>query len=178
MLRQRVITALVLVALLLASLMSASRWPFALLTLAAACTKPTAPPTSTVPVSVTAVRRADVPLAIRATGTVEPIRSAIVQAQVSGQLAHVRFREGDNVEAGQILFEIDSRPFEAALTLARGPLTRDQSQYDNANRDLQRYQALAAKEFVTQQQLDQARSAVNSLWGSCAATALRSNRHG
>jgi len=116
-------------------------------------------------VSVTAVRRADVPLAIRATGTVEPIRSAIVQAQVSGQLAHVRFREGDNVDAGQILFEIDPRPFEAALTLARGPLSRDQSQYDNANRDLQRYQALAAKEFVTQQQLDQARSAVNSLVG-------------
>jgi len=130
-----------------------------------ACSKPAPQGTPSVPVSVTAVRREDVPLEIRATGTVEPIRSAIVQAQVSGQLAQVRFREGDNVEAGQILFEIDPRPFEAALTLARGPLARDQSQYDNANRDLQRYQALAAKEFVTQQQLDQARSAVNSLVG-------------
>jgi len=128
---------------------------------ALACSKPATPPPPSVPVSLTTVRRADVPLDIRATGTVEPIRSAIVQAQVSGQLMHVRFREGDNVDAGQILFEIDPRPFEAALTLARGPLSRDQSQYDNALRDLQRYQALAAKEFITQQQLDQARSAVN-----------------
>lgn len=129
------------------------------------CSKPTPPPSSSVPVSITDVRRADVPLTISATGTVEPIRSAAVQAQVSGQLVHVRFREGDNVSEGQVLFEIDPRPFEAALTLTRGPLARDLSQFDNAQRDLQRYQALAAKEFVTQQQLDQARSAVTSLVG-------------
>ena len=135
------------------------------LLLLSACGKPTPPPPSAVPVSVTAVRRADVPLVIRATGTVEPIRTAAVQAQISGQLVHVRFREGENVQEGQVLFEIDSRPFEAALALARGPLSRDQSQFDNAQRDLQRYQALAAKEFVTEQQLDQARSAVNALTG-------------
>ena len=148
--------------------------------LVAACAKPPLPPPAPLPVSVAEVRRADVPLVIHATGTVEPIRSAAMQAQVSGQLVHVRFREGDNVRHGQILFEIDPRPFEAALTLARGPLSRDQSQFDNATRDLQRYQALAAKEFVTQQQLDQARSAVNSLAGllrsdSAAVEAARLN---
>lgn len=130
-----------------------------------ACAKTALPPPSAVPVSVASVRRTDVPLTVRTTGTVEPIRAAAVQAQVSGQLLQVRFREGDNVDEGQVLFEIDPRPFEAALAQARGPLTRDQSQYDNAQRDLQRYQALAAKEFVTAQQLDAARSTVNALAG-------------
>lgn len=133
--------------------------------LCGACSKPAAPPPAAIPVSVATVTRSDVPLIVRATGTVEPIRTAAVQAQVSGQLLHVRFREGDNVTEGQTLFEIDPRPFEAALAQARGPLARDQAQYDNAQHDLQRYQALAAKEFVTQQQLDAAHSTVSSLIG-------------
>ena len=130
-----------------------------------ACGKPATPPTPAVPVGVALVRRADVPLLLQATGSVEPIRTAAVQAQVSGQLSRVRFNEGDNVTEGQVLFEIDPRPFQASLTLAQGPLSRDRSQWEAAQRDLQRYQALAEKEYVTQQQLDQARTAVNALAG-------------
>ncbi|MGH7593873.1 MAG: efflux RND transporter periplasmic adaptor subunit [Gemmatimonadales bacterium] len=118
------------------------------------------------PVGVTVVQRADVPLLIQATGTVEPIRTASVQAQVSGQLLRVRFREGDAVTQGQVLFEIDPRPFQAALDQAQASLSRDQANWDNAERDVQRYQALASKEYVTQQQLDQARAAANALAGT------------
>lgn len=130
------------------------------------CSKPTPPPAAPVPVSVSTVRRADVPLVLRATGTVEPIRSAAIQAQVSGQLLCLGFREGDYVQQNQILFEIDPRPFEAALAQARGPLARDLAQFDIASRDLQRFQTPAMKEFVTEQQLDQARATVASLTGS------------
>lgn len=133
---------------------------------AGGCHKAPPPRAPAVPVSVTAVRRADVPRLILATGTAEPIRSAAVQAQISGQLLHVRFREGDPVTEGQILFEIDPRPFQAALNEAQGPLTRDRAQYDNAQRDVARYQALAGKEYVTQQQLDQMRSTANALAGT------------
>jgi multidrug efflux system membrane fusion protein len=119
-----------------------------------------------VPVGVASVRRADVPLLIQATGTVEPIRTVAVQAQVSGLLVHVGFKEGDDVAQGQILFEIDPRPFLAALDQAQGSLSRDQASWTSAQHDVARYQALASKEYVTQQQLDQARATANALAGT------------
>ena len=130
------------------------------------CHKAAPPPPPPVPVGVAFVRRTDVPLLIQATGTVEPIRTASVQAQVSGQLIHVRFKEGDDVTEGEVLFEIDPRPFKAALELAQGSLARDQANWESAEHDVQRYGALASKEYVTQQQLDQARAAANALAGT------------
>ena len=130
------------------------------------CSKAPPPSPPSVPVGVSPVRSADVPLLIQATGTVEPIRTASVQAQVSGQLMYVRFTEGDNVTQGQILFEIDPRPFQATLDQAQASLSRDQANWYNAQRDVQRYQALASKEYVTQQQLDQARATANALAGT------------
>jgi multidrug efflux system membrane fusion protein len=115
------------------------------------------------------VRRIDVPLLLQATGTVEPIRTVAIQAQVSGLLLHVGFKEGDDVTQGQILFEIDARPFLAALDQAQGSLARDQASWTSAQRDVARYQALASKEYVTQQQLDQARAAANALAGTMRA---------
>lgn len=132
----------------------------------AACAKAATPPPAAVPVTLADVRRADVPLLIRATGTVEPIRTAAVQSQVNAQLMHVRFTEGEGVHEGQVLFELDSRPFEAALGQAQAALSRDVAQWENAQHDVQRYSTLASKEYITQQQLDQAKATAGALAGT------------
>jgi multidrug efflux system membrane fusion protein len=95
---------------------------------------------------------------LEATGTVEPLESVGIQAQVAGILTHVAFREGQEVHKGDILFEIDPRQYRAALNQAEANLARDAAQYENARRDQQRFETLAAKEYVTQQQLDQTRA--------------------
>jgi multidrug efflux system membrane fusion protein len=109
-------------------------------------------------VVVAPVQRRDVPVVLEATGTVEPIQSASVAAQVDGIIERVSFREGDEVSRGQILFQIDPRPYSAALAQAEATLARDQAQLENATRDQARFEELAKREFVTAQQLDQARS--------------------
>ena len=144
----------------------ACRWMMVSVTALAGCSRAASPPASAVPVTLATVRRADVPLLIQATGTVEPIRTAAVQAQVSAQLVRVRFTDGDEVRQGQVLFELDARPFEAALGQAQAALARDRAQWDNAQHDVQRYAALAAKEYITQQQLDQARASAGALAGT------------
>ncbi len=148
---------------------SSSRHPLSLLFAAlalASCHHKTSPPPPPIPVTVTHVRRADVPHMVVATGTVEPIQTVAVQAQVSGLLLHVRFQEGDVVQQGQVLFEIDPRAFEAALDQAQGSLARDQASWINAQHDVTRYQALASKDYVTQQQLDQSRAQADALAGT------------
>jgi multidrug efflux system membrane fusion protein len=143
------------------------RLPWCIVALAvAACHKAPPPATPAVPVSVALVRRMDMPHLIPTTGTVEPIETAQVQPQITGQLLHVRFKEGDNVTAGQVLFEIDPRPFQAALQQAEAASARDQASWDNARHDVQRYETLASKEYVTQQQLDQARATADALAGT------------
>jgi len=109
-------------------------------------------------VIVTPVERRDVPLVLQATGTVEPIQAVAVQAQVDGILERVGFREGDEVRAGQMLFQIDPRPYAAELAQAQAALARDVAQAEIAERDRARFEELAAREFVTAQQLDQART--------------------
>jgi multidrug efflux system membrane fusion protein len=135
----------------------------ALLSMVAACHRdlpPVAPPAT---VFVTSVQRRDVPVILQATGTVEPIQTAAVAAQVDGILEKVTFREGDEVSAGQMLFQIDPRPYQAALAQAEGALARDVAQEANAEQDRKRFEDLAAKEYVTPQQLDQARATVAAL---------------
>ncbi|HEY4320631.1 MAG TPA: efflux RND transporter periplasmic adaptor subunit [Gemmatimonadales bacterium] len=142
--------------------------PIALIALGG-CGKKAPAPVPPVPVSVAKVSLADVPQLVVATGTAEPIQSAAVQAQVSGELIHVRFQEGDKVTAGQVLFEIDPRPFLATLAQAQSNLARDAAQVQNARNDVQRYQALAAKDYVTKQQLDQAEATASALSGTLGA---------
>ncbi len=137
--------------------------------LTVACAKKAPPPVPPVPVSVAPVRQADVPLIVTATGTAEPIQTAAVQSQVSGLLVHVMFKEGDDVAAGQELFQIDARPFQAALDQAQANLSRDQAQWANAEHDVTRYEALAAKDYVTQQQLDESRATASALVGTLRA---------
>lgn len=141
---------------------------FVLASLGACGGRAPAPPPD-VPVDVARVVQRDVPLMLDATGTVEPVRSAIVAAQVDGILERVAFREGDNVRAGQVLFEIDPRPYRAALDQAEGVLGRDAAQAASADKDAERIEALAANDYVTAQQLDQARAAAAALAASLRA---------
>jgi multidrug efflux system membrane fusion protein len=129
----------------------------------AACSKPAAPRRSLPVVQVGTVERRDVPVILHATGTVEPVQTAQVAAQVDGIIERVLFREGDEVRQGQALFQIDSRPYQAALAQAEAALARDLAMLQSAGRDAQRFEELAVKEYVTAQQLDQARTSQASL---------------
>lgn len=123
---------------------------------AAACNKPSAPPRPPVPVTVANATHDAAPYRLAANGIVEPLQTVAVQSQVSGVLKAVRFKEGDDVRAGQVLFEIDPVPYRAALAQATAVLARDRAQFENATRDADRYAALARKDFVTRSQADQA----------------------
>jgi multidrug efflux system membrane fusion protein len=122
----------------------------------AACAAP--PPTKAppVPVQVAAATTIAAPLSIGANGVVEPLQTVAVQAQVGGTLEAVTFREGDDVQAGQVLFRIDARPYEATLRQVEATLARDEAQAQNAARDADRYKALVEKDYVTKSQADQA----------------------
>jgi multidrug efflux system membrane fusion protein len=123
-----------------------------------------------VPVSVARVERRAVPYELEATGTVEPIRSVDVLPQVNGTILRVHFSEGDEVAAGQILFEIDPRAYRAALQQAEGALLRDLTQAESAAREAARYRALAATNTVTQEDYEAKQSAADA-----AAAAVRSD---
>ena len=136
----------------------------------AACSK-TAPPRGkpVVPVVVTRVRLADVPYTIEANGVVTPMRSANVQSQVEGIIRRVAFTEGQNVTAGQVLFEVDSRPYRAAYQQAAAILSRDKSNADNARREAERYAALSVQDYVTKEQAEQQRANAGATSASVAA---------
>ncbi len=135
----------------------------AALLLAAACAKPAKPAKTTVPVTVTLSELGDAPYQVTANGIVEPLQSVAVQSQVGGVLTAVKFKEGDEVQAGQILFEIDPVPYRAALQQAQAVLARDEAQFANAQRDADRYAALAKRDFVTRSQADQAMANATAL---------------
>jgi membrane fusion protein, multidrug efflux system len=122
------------------------------------CRKAQPPPPASVPVTVARAERRAVPFELAATGTVEPLQTVAVLPQVSGPILRIAFSEGQEVEKGQILFQIDSRPFQAALAQAQAALDRDRAQAANAEQDAKRYASLSEKEYVTAQQYDQART--------------------
>ncbi len=114
-----------------------------------------APP---VPVVTGLVKVQPAPLLLNAVGTVEPIESVAVRPQVGGVITRVAFTEGDDVQAGQPLFQIDPRPLQAALEAARAQLARDEAQAANAEAQAARYEKLVAKDYVTREQFDTART--------------------
>ncbi len=132
--------------------------PTPALLLLLACSENQAPPPPPVPVRVATAERRQVPFELAATGTVEALQSVAVQAQVGGTLRRVAFREGEEVKRGQILFELDARPYRAALDQALAALARDRAQAANAAQEASRYQALADKQYVTVQQYEEART--------------------
>jgi membrane fusion protein, multidrug efflux system len=152
---------------------SASRGLLALVLCVPACRKEAAPPQPPVPVTTGVAERRDVPFELAATGTVEPLQTVAVQAQVSGPIVRIDFHEGQEVTRGQVLFQIDPRPFQAALAQAEAALARDRAQSANADAETRRYSELAKKEYVTAQQFEQVRTdaatATANLAGSQAA---------
>lgn len=127
-------------------------------TLFGACAKKDSAPVPAVPVTVATAERRAMPFELAATGTVEPIQTVAVQAQVAGILQRVAFKEGEEVKKGQLLFELDPRPYRAALDQAQALLARDRAQAANAVQDVKRYEALVEKQYVTAQQYEQVKT--------------------
>ncbi len=118
---------------------------------------PKGPPggmTPMVPVRVQAAISEDLDIYLRGLGTVTAFNTVTVRSRVQGELIEVLFKEGDSVRAGDVLARIDPRPFEVALDQALGAQQQNEAQYENAKRDLQRYQTLRKQDSIAPQLLD------------------------
>jgi multidrug efflux system membrane fusion protein len=145
-----------LVGLLVAILGAAGIW-YARGVAAKPDSRPQAP---AVPVTVAAVTRQDVPLLLEGIGTVQPLNIVTIRSRVDGELQKVLFTEGQEVKAGDPLAQIDPRPFQAALDQEIAKKAQDEAQLANAQRDLERYEALARKDYSSRQQFDTQKSQV------------------
>ncbi|MES2356101.1 MAG: MdtA/MuxA family multidrug efflux RND transporter periplasmic adaptor subunit [Pseudomonadota bacterium] len=121
-----------------------------------------------IPVSGVAAKLADVDVYLNGLGTVTPM-NVTVRARVDGQLMRVLFREGQMVKAGDLLAEIDPRPFQVQLTQAEGQLARDQALLKNAQLDLERYRTLFAQDSIAKQQVDTQAALVRQYEGTIKA---------
>ncbi len=106
------------------------------------------------PVIVAPAEKADVPVYLDAIGTVTARSTVMVKARVDGQLMRILFNEGQTVKAGDLLAEIDPRPFQVQLAQAEGQMARDRALLLNAQQDLERYKTLVEQDSATRQQLD------------------------
>ena len=121
------------------------------------------------PVRVAPSLAQNVPHFLNGLGTVLPSSDVLVTSRVDGQLQRLHFQEGQRVKAGDLLAEIDPRPFKAALDQARGTLAKDQAQLDNARKDLARYATLAQGNYIATQQYETQRALVRQYEGTVEA---------
>ncbi|AHG93661.1 efflux transporter, RND family, MFP subunit (plasmid) [Gemmatirosa kalamazoonensis] len=122
-----------------------------------------------IPVVVAVAATGTVPVTLATNGTVEPLQTVALQARVSGPVVAVRFAEGDPVREGQVLFEIDPRPYQVALDQTRAVLARDRATAAAARSDAERYASLVSKGYVTQSQAEQQRASAEALAATVAA---------
>ena len=120
-------------------------------------------------VTVAPVEKIDFPFYLTGLGTVQGFNTVVVRTRVDGQIDKIAFQEGQLVQQGDLLAEIDPRPFQAALDQAKAKKEQDEANLANANLDLQRYTKLG--EFATRQQTDTQRSTVAQLTAQIAADA-------
>jgi multidrug efflux system membrane fusion protein len=117
-----------------------------------------------VPIVAGAVQRKDVPIWLDGLGTVQAFNMVVVRTRVDGELQKIAFTEGQDVRQGDLLAQIDPRPFQAALAQAQAKKAQDEAQLANAKRDLARYTDLRKEgNYATQQQLDTQRAQVDQL---------------
>lgn len=124
-------------------------------------------PASTVAVATASAT--DLPIIIEALGTVKPAATVTVRPQVSGVITQVMFREGQVVQRGQALVQIDPRPYQMSLLQAQGNLTRDQAQLTTAKLTLTRYQTLLSQDSIARQEVDNQAATVKQLEGTVMA---------
>ena len=117
-------------------------------------------PPRIVPVTAVEVRKADVALFLNGLGSVVAFNTVTIRSRVDGELVKVAFQEGQTVNEGDLLAEIDPRPFEVQLRQAEGQLARDQAALNAAQLDLERYESLANLKQITGQQIDAQRALV------------------
>jgi multidrug efflux system membrane fusion protein len=116
-----------------------------------------------VPVKTGDVMQQNIPVQINAIGNVEAYNTVSVKALVGGEIISVHFNEGQDVRQGDVLFQIDPRPYEAALRQAEAQLARDVAQAKNAEEQAKRYEVLVQKDYVSKDQYDQLRSSADAL---------------
>lgn len=124
-----------------------------------------------VPVRVVPAAASDLRVQIKAIGTVTPLNSVVVQSRVNGPLQALHFKEGDKVEAGQLLAEIDAADYQVQLAQAQGQLEQNLAQLKNAENDLALYSRLREQSSISAQQFNNQQALVEQLKGS-----LRSNQ--
>jgi multidrug efflux system membrane fusion protein len=125
-----------------------------------------AQPERAVPVLVAAAARRDVPIYLEGLGAVVANRTVTIRTQVDGRLQEVRFHEGQRVRRGEVLAQIDPRPFQAQLDQAKGALLRDQAQLRAAQLNVERDRRLVAQNLIAQQQLDADTATAGQLEGA------------
>jgi multidrug efflux system membrane fusion protein len=118
------------------------------------------------PVVVVPARTGDIPVYLRGLGTVTPFKTATVRSRVDGQLMSVAFREGQDVHEGDLLAQIDPRPFNVQLEQAQGQLAKDQAALHDAQINLDRFKTLFDQQILPQQQLDSQKAVVEQLSGA------------
>lgn len=121
------------------------------------------------PVGVATAERGNMPVYLQGLGTVTPFNTVTVKTRIDGQLINVAFREGQFVRQGDLLAEIDPRPYQVALDQARGNLARDQASLKDAQVNLERDQELYNSKIIAKQQLDTQAATVDQFRGSIVA---------
>ena len=122
-----------------------------------------------VPVAVAQSRKGDMAVRLSGLGTVTALNNVTVRSRVDGQLVRVDFTEGQLVREGDLLAEIDPRPFKVQLMQAEGQFAKDRAAFQNANADLKRFQSLVKLGIISSQQLDTQISAVAQFEASLEA---------
>ena len=124
---------------------------------------PQRPSAAAVPATTAIAAEEDVPVTLAGIGTVTPLLSVTVKVRVDGQLESVAFKEGQDVKAGDLLAQIDPRPFQAVLQQAQAQKARDEALLKNAQLDLERYTTLWQQDSVSRQILDTQRATAEQL---------------
>lgn len=120
----------------------------------AAAVKAKAAASAPVPVVAAAARTGEIPVYLTGLGSVTALNTAVVKSRVDGQLFRIDFHEGQMVKEGQLLAELDPRPFQVQLMQAQGQKAKDEAALQNAKVDLNRYQILMKEDAIPKQQLD------------------------